>query len=96
MLLAQKKTKKELLNHLGLTDTNFTGWKYGKVKSYMKYITQIADYLGTSTNYLLCGNDLEQQAMDVTENERKLIQYYRSLTSSAQYKLIDFITSLSE
>ena len=53
LLKEQKKTQKELMEHLGLGKTAFTGWKSGANTSYLKYISKIAEFLGVSTDYLL-------------------------------------------
>lgn len=52
-LKQQKKTQKDLTDHLGLTKNTFTNWKAGASESYKKYIGQIAEFLNVSTDYLL-------------------------------------------
>ena len=38
MLKLHKKTKKELLEYIGIDSSMFTTWRYANGKSYMKYI----------------------------------------------------------
>lgn len=71
-LLKQKnKSQKNLTDFLGLHSNNFTNWKSGNNTSYLKYISQIAEYLEVSTDYLL-GTDnkksLPQDAMQEQSN----------------------------
>ena len=75
----QRKTKKELLEHLGLRETNFTNWKYRNGKSYMKYIERIAEYLGVTINYLVYGTEESEYSVNVSEDEMKLLEKYRML-----------------
>ena len=55
LLKEQKKTQKDLMDYLGLEKSTFTTWKSpkSKNKSYKKYIKEIAEFLGGSTDYLL-------------------------------------------
>lgn len=46
-------SQKELCNAIGIGAPKFTDWKSGRVRSYNKYIPQIADYLGVSADILL-------------------------------------------
>ena len=53
LLQQQHKTQKQLMEHLGLGKTAFTGWKNGANTSYLKHIGKIAEFFGVSTDYLL-------------------------------------------
>ena len=88
----QKKTKKELLQHLGLRETNFTNWKYRNGKSYMKYIDGIAEYLGVTVNYLIYGVDQSGQRVIVSESEQIMLEKYRMLDAEKK----NIIQSLME
>lgn len=46
-------TQKELCNAIGIGAPKFTDWKTGRVRSFHKYIPQIAEFLGVSTDVLL-------------------------------------------
>ena len=59
LLKEQGKKQKDLTDYLGITKNVFTDWKAGRINSYMKYLPQIAEYFGVSTDYLL-GNEREQ------------------------------------
>jgi len=52
-LKKQNKKQKELTDFLGLTKNTFTNWKLGTSESYKKYISQIAEFLNVSADYLL-------------------------------------------
>lgn len=54
LLKEQNKKQKDLTDYLGITKNSFTNWKSGQNKSYKKYIPQIAEFFGVSTDYLLC------------------------------------------
>lgn len=53
LLQSQKKSQKDLCDHLGLNAQAFTDWKSQKSESYMKYLPQIADYFGVSVDFLI-------------------------------------------
>jgi len=52
-LKEENKTQKDLTDFLGISKNNFTEWNSGRSNSYFKYISQIAEYLNVSTDYLL-------------------------------------------
>ena len=52
-----KTTQKQLCDHLNIGEPKFTDWKKGRIKSYNKYLPQIASFFGVSTDYLLYGAD---------------------------------------
>ena len=53
LLKQQNKKQKELTDYLGITKNAFTDWKSGRIKSYQKYLPQIAEFFGVSTDELL-------------------------------------------
>lgn len=58
-LMNQKKiTQKQLTDFLGVDKSIFSQWKSGKNQSYMKYTSQIADFLGVQ-EYYLTSDDLK-------------------------------------
>lgn len=66
LLKEQQKTQKQLMEHLGLGKTAFTGWKSGANTSYKKHIDKIGEFFGVSTDYLL-GTQKENPAADSDE-----------------------------
>ena len=71
-------TDKELLQHLGLANGSMTQWKYRGVKSYMKYLTSIADFLGTTRSYLLNGGNEEIiTEADLSDDEKDFLRKFR-------------------
>lgn len=57
LLKEQNKTQKDLCDFLGVTKNAFTDWKSGRIKSYTKYLPQIAEYFDVSVDYLLGKTD---------------------------------------
>lgn len=47
--------QKQFASILGTTDKTVSAWRTGRSKSYTKYLPQIAEALGTTTEYLLTG-----------------------------------------
>ena len=49
------KEQKEFASALRVNDKTVSAWRTRRAKSYTKYLPQIAEALGTSTEYLLTG-----------------------------------------
>lgn len=56
---------------LGTTDKTVSAWRTGRSKSYTKYLPQIAEALGTTTEYLLTGSGAKQKRA-VSESDTAL------------------------
>jgi len=95
MLKYHKKTKKELLEYIGIDSSMFTTWRYANGKSYMKYINAISDFLGVSVEYLLNGTPDEDRMLFMEQDEIALIKLYRILDSHKKELLIDVAKNFS-
>lgn len=90
----------QLIDSLGLGASAFTRWKYDNGKSYLKYIDQIADFLGVSVDYLLHGNS--PGGWELTAQEIKMIHLFRSISKKGQetilylLKVMNVDTKISE
>lgn len=99
-LESQNKKQKELTDYLGITKNAFTDWKSGRIKSYMKYLPQIAEFLGVSVDYLLSDNPEEikkapdAKAPEADEAFNKMWSMYSSLSDkdkAAAEKYLEFL-----
>ena len=63
--------QKQFASILGTTDKTVSAWRTGRSKSYTKYLPQIAEALGTTTEYLLTGNGPKQKRA-VSESDTAL------------------------
>lgn len=57
--------QKDLATALGLKKQSISEWKAGRTKSYKKYIGQIADYFGVTTDYLLGNSPVRHGGMEI-------------------------------
>lgn len=48
--------QKEFAHLIGTSDKTVSAWKTGRAKSYTKYLSKIAEVLGTTPDYLVNGN----------------------------------------
>ena len=55
----QHVTQTQLANRLGLNRCVFNTWKSNRSRTYLKYIDQIAEYLGVPYDYLLTGSSIQ-------------------------------------
>ena len=91
-LLAKRNlTEKELIDRLGMARGTFTAWKYGRVKSYQAHITEIAEILDVSPNYLLRGADDEIDVETLSESEKQLIKSYRSVGNDGRRHIDEMV-----
>lgn len=71
-LVDQKyKEQKEFAQDIGVHPTRISEWRKRKSQSYQKYLPQIAEALGTTTEYLLTG-DGPKQKRAVSESDTAL------------------------
>ena len=87
LLLTQKKSKKELLQYIGIGESAFTRWKYDNGKSYLKYMSQISQFLETTAEYLLNGSEADNKTV-LTSDEMKLVEIFRKLDSEKKQLII--------
>lgn len=66
LLKEKQKTQKELTDYLGITQNAFTDWKSGRIKSYRKHLSKIAEFFNVSVDYLL-GAEQEKKAYTAAE-----------------------------
>lgn len=81
----QNKKQKDLTDYLGITKNAFTDWKSGRIKSYMKYLPQIAEFFGVSVDYLLDDNKKSPDTSlhsEMSERDRDAARLYRALIAS--------------
>ena len=78
----------DLANHLGISRTSISLWKSEHSRSYMNYIDEIASYLGLTSEELMNPMEAITNTVNLSTNEKKLIQLYRSLSDSAKTLLI--------
>lgn len=85
LLDQQKKNQKDLTDYLHLEKSVFSAWKSGKSKSYMKHLPKIAEFLGTSVDYLI--NDLVEEIPD--DDLILLNRAAKSMTPENRKKLLN-------
>lgn len=82
--LAEKKySQKEFAEILGVKPQRISEWKRGLSNSYQKYLPQIAEALGTTTEYLLTGKK-EPAGQQADGKQEEFIQLYQQLTPQEQ------------
>ena len=72
-----------MLEELGLSTGNTGSWKKGQLPK-GDALAKIADYLDTSIDYIVYG----EYRGNFTEDEKKLIELYRSAPNRAKYLLL--------
>ena len=76
--------QQDVTKHLGLGNGAFTRWKYNNGKSYLQYLSRIAEFLGVSRDYLLSGKEEILENEKLSKNEQKLLETFRNLKKVEQ------------
>ena len=97
------KRPADLCKFIGISTSVTSGWKARNTDPPAKFILQISDFLGVTTEYLLTGegpetySDLKKEILDkasatgisaeLTEEEHELLDFYRKLPSELRAEL---------
>lgn len=76
-------TVTKMLHEIGLSSANTGYWKKGQLPK-GDALLKISDYLQVSADILLTGKGLK----DLNNDERKLVEIYRSVSEKAKYKVL--------
>ena len=95
-LKEKKKTQKELCEYVGISKNAYTNWKSGHMKSYERYLPKIAEFLGVSVDYLLGNTDKKESPSDISEDDKMVLQAFKSLTAEQQESLLSLMRSMVE
>ena len=81
-----------LANAVGVAPSTYYTWRKSDKIPDSKYLVNIAEYLGTSVDYLLTGKRLSNAGL--SEDETTLIETYRTLDSRDRVLLAYYIVGL--
>lgn len=95
LLEEQGKTKKDLAEHLGLSYNTVRIWKNKQPIPPAEHLVSIAEYLGISVKYLLCG-EAEEYKEALSTEEKELISHYLKLNKLRKEEVLWYIKTLAE
>ena len=87
-LEAEHKTCNDLTDSLGLANGTVAKWKYHGLKSYMRYLKEIAEVLEVSVDYLTKGIDDYANIDSMSASEIRLIRMYRAMDAERKETLM--------
>ncbi|WP_130850583.1 hypothetical protein [Intestinimonas timonensis] len=76
--------QKKFAELIGATDKIVSKWRTSGLKSYRKYLPQIADALGTSVEYLVTGEKKAPAGQEADGREKEFVQLFEKLTPEQQ------------
>ena len=94
MLSAKGIDQKEVIAYLNLPRGTFSNWVRRKSHSYYEYISQIAEFLGVSSGYLITGKDdiyLKEIISCLSEEDLEILKLFHELNPSAKKTVKDII-----
>ena len=95
LLDAMGMEQKKFASLVGVSPQKVSEWKSGKAKSYTKRIPQIAEALGTTTEYLLTGNGPKKKTAPASVSDSDTcpdwVVKFEELSPGAQKEVIAFI-----
>ena len=104
-LKEQHKSQKDLTDYLGISQNNYTDWKSGRLKSYKKYLPQIAQFFNVSVDYFLVDRDTQKKGdaiadiiLEIKSNSDLLevVQNLRTLSAEELKAVNLFITTFKK
>ena len=99
LLKEQGKKQKELTDYLGISQNAFTDWKSGRINSYTKHLSKIAEFLSVSVDYLLDNGEKENGSSDNDAPYEDIIIYHRNgktVTRRFTKQQLDMIIAMIE
>ncbi len=91
----EKITQQQLANELGIGQSTVASWKKRDCPPPINYISQIADILGVSIDYLVTGSN-NPIRYKLTSNEQMLIRLYRTASEENQRLIFNLALSLND
>lgn len=80
---AKYKEQRDFAEAIGVSASMVSQWRMGITKSYTRRLPQIAEALGTTTEYLLTGKK-EPAGQQADGKQEEFIQLYQQLTPQEQ------------
>lgn len=95
-LMKEKKiTQKQLASKLGIGQSTVASWKQRDCPPPINFISEIADTLDVSIEYLVTGS-YHPTKRTITDDEWFLIRHYRIASEENQDKIRNFVLGLTD
>lgn len=103
LLKVRKITAYQISKDTGISQTAIGKWKKGEQYPTADKLKLLADYLVVTTDYLLTGKEtsstattIELPSLQLTENEKELLNLFKQLSDREQLKLIGRVEGMVE
>ena len=80
-------SEKDLTDRLQISKGSVSKWKYDGSVLYLKYLEEICEYLDTTPNYLVLGNEDKEKRLIKAEAE--ILQMYRDIDDGKKKCIYD-------
>jgi transcriptional regulator with XRE-family HTH domain len=98
---AKNITQLRLSIEIGVAQETISGYELGKTMPSITTLTKMADFLNTSTDYLLGKTDITTPINNLLINElnaeeAEIVSMFKSLNKNDQSKVIGYISALKQ
>ena len=97
--LEREMSQRALAEKIGCSQKSIDGWEKNKIEPAAGFVCALADVFECTTDYLLGREDdfgNVNPAVDLTAQERALVQRYRALPAEKKSQLFDFAAFLDK
>lgn len=90
-------TQEQLADFLGVKSNTVSSWETGQNSIDITILFKICDFLGISINeFSISPNNEESPDLELSEDEIKLITYFRKLSHDNQMKTLGFVEIMAQ
>ncbi len=86
----------DLAEYIHVGTGQISTWKKRNTDPPAKYISSICEFLTVSTEFLLTGTDNKQEDIEITLNDKELLDLFHQLPERNQIKLIGYVERMTE
>ena len=86
----------DLAEYIHVGTGQISTWKKRNTDPPAKYISSICEFLAVSIEFLLTGIDNRQEDIEITLNDKELLDLFHQLPERNQIKLIGYVERITE